>query len=80
MLGGKLLPAPAAQTAPGGEPGGPPVPVDTVDALLWLLFLADGRHSLLDTARRSGVPFRQLRDLALVLCREGLLAPQDADA
>jgi aminopeptidase-like protein len=37
-------------------------------ALLWVLNLADGHHSLLDMANRSGLPFRQIRtsaDLAL---------------
>jgi aminopeptidase-like protein len=37
-------------------------------ALLWVLNLADGRHSLLDMAERAGLPFRQIKlaaDLAL---------------
>ncbi|MFH1033310.1 MAG: DUF4910 domain-containing protein [Pseudomonadota bacterium] len=87
QLGGKLLPRPAAPVAPPalGGPGvqpppelagpevQPPLPLDTVDALLWILFLADGQHSLLDMARRSGAPFGQLRALADTLLQEGLL-------
>lgn len=38
-------------------------------ALLWVLNLADGRHSLLDMAERAGLPFRQLK-LAADLARE----------
>jgi aminopeptidase-like protein len=37
-------------------------------ALLWVLNLADGRHSLLDMAERAGLPFSQIKlaaDLAL---------------
>ena len=30
-------------------------------ALLWVLNLADGRHSLLDMAQRAGMPFRQIK-------------------
>jgi aminopeptidase-like protein len=73
-LGGKLLPRPAAPPAPAGGPGQTsPAELDTVDALLWIMFLADGEHSLLDMARASGAPFGQLRQLATVLLGEGLL-------
>lgn len=43
-------------------------------ALLWVLNLADGRHSLFDTATRSGVPFGRLRAAADLLLAAGLLA------
>jgi aminopeptidase-like protein len=36
------------------------------EALLWVLNLADGRHSLLDMAERSSLPLWQLRDAARV--------------
>jgi aminopeptidase-like protein len=36
-------------------------------ALLWVLNLSDGRHSLLDVADRSGLPFREVRDAASAL-------------
>jgi aminopeptidase-like protein len=44
-------------------------------ALLWVLNLADGRHSLLDMAERSGVPFAVLRAAADALIEKGLLDP-----
>jgi aminopeptidase-like protein len=44
-------------------------------ALLWALNLADGRHSLLDMAERSGRPFREVA-AAVDLAREaGLIRP-----
>jgi aminopeptidase-like protein len=42
-------------------------------ALLWILNLSDGRHSLLDIAERSGYPFKLIRDGATVLMQHGLL-------
>jgi aminopeptidase-like protein len=42
-------------------------------AMLWLLNLADGEHSLLDVAERSGVPFDALRRAADALQNHGLL-------
>ncbi len=42
-------------------------------ALLWVLNLADGQHSLLDMAERSGMPFPLLRQAAAVLLRCRLL-------
>ena len=44
-------------------------------ALLWVLNLADGRHSLLDTAERAGVPFAAIRAAADALLATGLLEP-----
>jgi aminopeptidase-like protein len=54
----------------------------TQAALIWLLNLADGRHSLLDMCDRAGLPFRQIRSAAdialmtdLVRLGEDLLVP-----
>lgn len=79
-LGGKLLPRPAAPAAGPGPESPRPRELDTVDALLWILFLADGSHSLLDMARRAGAPLGQLRRLADVLLEEGLLRRLEQDA
>lgn len=43
-------------------------------ALLWVLSFSDGRHSLLDVARRSGLPFAAIRAAAEVLSEHELLA------
>jgi aminopeptidase-like protein len=43
------------------------------EAMLWALNLADGEHSLLGMAERSGLPFRILDRTAEILEREGLL-------
>jgi aminopeptidase-like protein len=43
-------------------------------ALLWVLNLSDGEHSLLDIAERSGLPFATLRDAAVMLEQHDLLA------
>jgi aminopeptidase-like protein len=42
-------------------------------ALLWTLNLADGRHSLLDMAERSGLPVAALQRAADALVGAGLL-------
>jgi aminopeptidase-like protein len=42
-------------------------------ALLWVLNLSDGRHTLLDVAERSGLPYAQLRSAAQLLEKHGLL-------
>jgi len=44
-------------------------------ALLWVLNLADGRHSLLDMVERAGVPFATLRAAADALLAVDLLEP-----
>jgi aminopeptidase-like protein len=44
-------------------------------ALLWVLNLADGRHSLLDVAERAGMPFAAIRAAADALLAKDLLAP-----
>ena len=43
-------------------------------ALLWVLNLSDGRHSLLDISDRSGLPFPVTRTAADRLSAAGLLA------
>jgi aminopeptidase-like protein len=47
-------------------------------ALLWVLNLADGRHSLLDMAERAGVPFATIRAAADALVGAELLEPMSA--
>ena len=42
-------------------------------ALLWVLNLADGAHSLFDTAERAGMPFAEIRSAADALIAAGLL-------
>ena len=42
-------------------------------ATLWVLNLADGKHSLLDTSDRSGLDFAIIRDAANALYKGGLL-------
>ena len=44
-------------------------------ALLWVLNLADGQHSLLETAERSGLPFSSVRAAADALVDAELLDP-----
>jgi aminopeptidase-like protein len=51
-------------------------------ALLWVMNLADGRHSLLDMAERAGLPFATIHAAAEALVRAELIEPlytQDAD-
>jgi aminopeptidase-like protein len=44
-------------------------------ALLWVLNLADGRHSLLDMAERAGIPFATIQAAADALLAAELLEP-----
>jgi aminopeptidase-like protein len=44
-------------------------------ALLWVLNLSDGHHSLLDIAERSDVPFEMLAEASLTLMEHSLLRP-----
>ena len=44
-------------------------------ALLWVLNLSDGRHSLLDIAERSGMVFGKIRKAAADLAETGLIKP-----
>jgi len=43
-------------------------------ALLWVLSLSDGTHSLLDVAERSGLPFPAVREAAEALLEHDLLS------
>jgi aminopeptidase-like protein len=52
----------------GGEPA------ERERAMLWLLNQADGRHSLVQIAQRSGLPFATLREAAAALCGARLLS------
>jgi aminopeptidase-like protein len=42
-------------------------------ALLWVLNLCDGAHSLLDIAERASLPFASIRDAASLLEQNGLI-------
>jgi aminopeptidase-like protein len=44
-------------------------------ALLWVMNLADGRHSLLDMAERAGFPFAAIHAAAEALLGAGLIEP-----
>jgi aminopeptidase-like protein len=56
-------------SALGGDRDGPAKSM----AFLWILNLADGRHSLLDIAERSDLPFRVVSEAARLLQESGLL-------
>lgn len=69
--------------APYGEPqlgrrglyralGGTSIP-NLQLAMLWVLNLSDGQHSLLDIARRAGLDFQTIRAAAELLAEHGLL-------
>ena len=45
-------------------------------AMLWVLNLSDGSHSLLDIAERSGIHFKRIKQAALALEEHGLLRKQ----
>jgi aminopeptidase-like protein len=47
-------------------------------AMLWVLNLSDGGHSLLDIAERAGMPFAIVHSTAMLLQEHGLLAPADS--
>jgi aminopeptidase-like protein len=49
-------------------------PVDQM-ALLWVLNLSDGEHSLLDISERSGLDFHSIKVAAHALLESGLLKP-----
>jgi aminopeptidase-like protein len=54
--------------------GGDSIGLET-NARLWALNLSDGEHSLLDIAERSGIRFSVIREAAVLLTENGLLAP-----
>ncbi|WP_083742050.1 DUF4910 domain-containing protein [Bradyrhizobium mercantei] len=47
-------------------------------AMLWVLNLSDGQHSLLDIAEKAQLPFSMIRRTALVLQDHGLLTMDEA--
>lgn len=47
----------------------------TQEAILWTLNLCDGRHSLIDIAERSGLPFAQVAKAAELCVAADLLVP-----
>jgi aminopeptidase-like protein len=53
--------------------GGQKNPGATSMSLLWVLNLADGQHSLLSMAERSGLPFKEIAAAAEMLSDHGLL-------
>lgn len=56
-------------TATGGDRNGPTRSM----AMLWVLNLSDGKHTLLDIAERANMPFGQILLAADVLLEKGLL-------
>jgi aminopeptidase-like protein len=53
--------------------GGPAIGKE-INARLWVLNFSDGKHSLLDIAELSGLPFAAIHDAAELLSQKGLLA------
>ena len=53
--------------------GGDNQRVERQMAMLWVLNLADGEHTMLDMAERSGAPYALIRETVELLTREGLL-------
>ena len=62
-------------TSVGGQPIG-----EAINARLWVLNFADGEHSLLDIAERSGISFGLLSDAANALSDAGLITALPAAA
>lgn len=60
----------------GGQSQGPASQL----AMLWVLNLSDGRHSLLDVADRAGMEFERIRVAADILAEHGLLKEASRDA
>lgn len=58
-----------------GALGGLPDPGARSMAMLWILNLSDGEHSLLEIAERAELPFALIRETAGLLEGEGLLRP-----
>ncbi|MFL6711494.1 MAG: winged helix-turn-helix domain-containing protein, partial [Sulfurifustis sp.] len=76
-------------TAPHGEPqlgrrglyqslGGDSDAARKNLALLWVLNMSDGRHALLDIARRADMPFATIREAAASLLAAGLLRASES--
>ncbi len=54
--------------------GGDKDAIEKSMALLWVLNLSDGKHSLLDIALRASMPFENINEAARLLITSGLLA------
>jgi len=67
------------QMAAGATDGTPRAlhTLDPVDAITWFLFLADGQHSLLDMAERTGASVEQLQEVAQTLLAQDLIYSVD---
>lgn len=63
-----------------GEIGGDRDAASVNIAMLWVLNLCDGQHSLLDIAERANLPFSVVRRTALMLQHNGLLSRSVAHA
>jgi aminopeptidase-like protein len=61
-----------------GAVGGDKDSVAANMAMLWILNLSDGMHSLLDIAERADLPFSLIRKTALLLQKNGLLTPLES--
>jgi aminopeptidase-like protein len=57
--------------------GGDPDAGEREMALLWILNMSDGKHSLLDIGERSGMSLGYLRETADILVEHGLLVKSD---
>jgi aminopeptidase-like protein len=62
-----------------GDGGGKTIAGNRLDAMLWTMFHGDGETSLLDIARRTGLPVSALAEAAAVLQEHGLLEPAADD-
>lgn len=62
-----------------GDGGGKTISGNRLDAMLWTMFYGDGETSLLDIARRTGLPVSALAEAAAVLQEHGLLEPAADD-
>ena len=59
-----------------GAIGGDKDAVASNMAMLWILNLSDGTHSLLDIAERADLPFAMVHNAALLLREHGLLVAE----
>ncbi len=63
-----------------GAVGGQSHTAATQMAMLWVLNLGDGKHTLLDVADRARLPFADVRQAAEALAGAGLLRAADGEA
>jgi aminopeptidase-like protein len=72
-----LLPKCEPQLGKRGLYASGPDAKDRNMAVLWVLNLSDGEHSLLDIAERAHLPFATIKDAANALRQTGLIAERD---